>query len=202
MIQTQTMKHRVFTLAILVAFTFLVNQVTFAQKTNYGIKAGVNLSTINGEAYSSDTLKMLVGYHAGVFITIKLPFVSIQPELLISTAGSKFLTNDVIQEMKLTYISMPVMLRIKPVKTFYIEAGPQFSYKVGENISSGGFRNMINDLDLSAGGGIGFSAGSLGFYARYMAGISKVGDFDSDALPNFRNGVFQAGLSFVFNKKK
>ena len=145
---------------------------------------------------------MLVGYHAGGFLTIKLPFVSIQPELLISTAGSKFWTNDVLQEMKFTYISLPIMLKIKPLKGLYIEAGPQFSYKIAEDISTGSLKGMINNLDLSAGGGIGFSAGPLGFYTRYMAGISKVGDFDSDSRPNFKNGVFQAGLSFVFKRKK
>lgn len=196
------MKHKAASIALFTFFTlFSLNQI-FAQKTSYGIKAGVNLSTVNGEAYPSDTVKMLVGYHAGGFLTIKLPFVSIQLELLISTAGSKFWTNDVLQEMKFTYISLPIMLKIKPLKGLYIEAGPQFSYKIAEDISTGSLKGMINNLDLSAGGGIGFSAGPLGIYTRYMAGISKVGDFDSDSRPNFKNGVFQVGLSFVFKRKK
>ncbi|MBK6935711.1 MAG: outer membrane beta-barrel protein [Chitinophagaceae bacterium] len=115
---------------------------------------------------------------------------------MISTAGSKFWSNDVIQEMKFTYISLPIMLKIKPLKDFYVEAGPQFSYKIAEDISTNSLRGFINNLDLSACGGIGFNADSFGIYTRYMAGISKVGDFDADTRPNFKNGVFQAGFFF------
>lgn len=196
------MKRNVFRLIIILNAVLLTCQKSFSQKTSYGIKAGINLSTVTGDAYPSDTVKMLVGYHAGGFITIKLPFISIQPELLISTAGSKFWTNDVIQVMKFTYISLPVMIKIKPLKGFYVEAGPQFSYKIAESISTSNLRGMINELDLSAGAGLGFNAGPLGIYTRYLAGLSKVGDFDSDSRPNFKNGVFQAGLSFVFKGKK
>lgn len=196
------MKRNVFRLIIILTAVLLTTQKTFSQKTSYGIKAGINLSTVTGDAFPADTVKMLVGYHAGGFITIKLPFVSIQPELLISTAGSKFWTNDIIQEMKFTYISLPVMIKIKPLKGFYVEAGPQFSYKIAESISTSNLRGMINELDLSAGAGLGFNAGPLGIYTRYLAGLSKVGDFDSNSRPNFKNGVFQAGLSLVFKGKK
>ena len=202
MLQNSAMKHKVVALILLITAFFFASQKLYAQKTSYGIKAGVNLSTVTGEAYPADTVKMLVGYHAGGFITIKLPFVSIQPELLISTAGSEFWTNDVIQEMKFTYISLPVMIKIKPLKGFYVEAGPQFSYKIAESISTSNLRGMINELDLSAGAGLGFNAGPLAIYTRYLAGLSRVGDFDSDSRPNFKNGVFQAGLSFVLKGKK
>jgi Outer membrane protein beta-barrel domain len=175
---------------------------TFSQTIKWGIKGGVNFSDVIGNAFPGDTAGTLIGYHAGGFCTIKLPFISIQPELLISTAGTKLRTNDVAQKIKLTYISMPIMLQVKIFPAVYIEAGPQFSYKIGEDVSSSNLRGLINNLDLSAGGSIGFKLLFLSAYARYMAGISKVGDFNSNTTPNFRNGVLQAGISLRLKGKK
>jgi Outer membrane protein beta-barrel domain len=173
-----------------------------AQKIKMGLKGGVNFSNVHGSAFPGDTAGTLTGFHAGGFITIKLPFVSIQPELLISTAGTKLRTNDVAQKIKLTYISMPVMIQVKLFPAFYIEAGPQFSYKINEEISTSGLRGFINNLDVAVGGGIGFKLLFLRIYGRYMAGISKVGDFDSGNTPNFRNGVLQTGIALVLKGKK
>ncbi len=188
---------------VIILFLFLLfGNGAFAQKVKFGIKGGVNFSELNGNAFPGDTAGTLIGYHAGGYITLKLPFISIQPELLISTAGTKLNTNDVLQKIKLTYISMPVMIRIKPFPGFYIEAGPQLSYKIGEDISSPGLQGFINNLDLSAGGGIGFKFLFLSVYGRYMAGISKVGNFNSDSTPNFKNGVFQTGVAIQLKGKK
>ncbi len=173
-----------------------------SQKIKWGVKGGVNFSDVNGSAFPGDTANTLIGYHAGFFCNIKLPFIAIQPELLISTAGTKLRTNDVSQKIKLTYISLPIMLQVKVFPAIYIEAGPQFSYKIGEDISAGNLRGFINNLDVSAGGGIGFKLLFLSAYARYMAGISKVGDFESNNTPNFKNGVLQAGISVRLKGKK
>jgi Outer membrane protein beta-barrel domain len=173
-----------------------------AQKIKTGIKGGVNFSTLTGTAFPGDTAGALIGYHAGGYITLKLPFISIQPELLISTTGTKLNTNDVAQKIKLTYVSMPVMIRVKPFPGFYIEAGPQLSYKIGEDISSPGLQGFINNLDFSAGGGLGFKFLFISVYGRYMAGISKVGNFNSGSTPNFKNGVLQAGIALQLKGKK
>jgi hypothetical protein len=186
---------------LLVSIIFFCNSSS-AQKIKFGIKGGANFSNFSGEAFPGDTAGVLIGYHAGGYLTLKLPFISIQPELLISTAGTKLRTNDVAQKIKLTYISMPVMIRVKPFPGFYIEAGPQLSYKIGEDISSPGLRGFINNLDVSAGGGIGFKFLFLSIYGRYMAGISKVGNFNSGSTPNFKNGVFQTGVALQLKGKK
>lgn len=187
---------------IILLFSFAASISLHAQKTKWGIKAGVNISDFNGAAFPSSTTNALVGYHAGVFYNLKLPLISIQPELLISTAGAKIVNGNLTQDFKLTYLSMPIMLQLKIFSGTYLEAGPQFSYKLNEDGGSGSIRGFINDLDLAAGGGIRFKLFFLSCYARYLAGISKVGDFNSSTAPNFKNGVLQAGLALHFKGKK
>jgi Outer membrane protein beta-barrel domain len=196
------MKQLVAGVVLLFLTVIFTGNKCVAQKIKMGLKGGVNFSNVHGSAFPGDTAGTLIGYHAGGFITIKLPFVSIQPELLISTTGTKLRTNDVAQKIKLTYISMPVMIQVKLFPAFYIEAGPQFSYKINEEISSSGLRGFVNNLDIAAGGGVGLKLLFLRVYARYMAGISKVGDFDADNTPNFRNGVLQTGIAIVLKGKK
>jgi hypothetical protein len=173
-----------------------------SQKLKWGLKGGINFSDVNGNAFPGDTANTLIGYHAGFFCTIKLPIISIQPELLVSTAGAKLRTNDVAQKFKLTYISMPIMLQFKVFPATYLEAGPQFGYKIGEDISSGNFRGFIENLDASVGGGVRFKLLFLSAYARYMAGISKVGDFNSSSTPNFKNSLLQVGLCLHLKGKR
>ena len=63
-----------------------------AQEFNFGIKGGLNSSTIGGDV--KDT-KALVAFNAGVFAEIKLGgILGIQPELVYSAQGTKFETGD------------------------------------------------------------------------------------------------------------
>lgn len=55
-------------------------------------------------------------------------------------------------------------------------------------------------MDLAAVAGIGYqSKMGLGFGARYVAGLSKVGDFQaSDIKTDFRTNVIQASIFYIF----
>lgn len=82
----------------------------------------------------------------------------------------------------------------------YIEAGPQVGLRAKEdvgNVSSGDFAKKT---DLAFAGGVGYQAKSgLGFGVRYIAGISKVGDFNiSNVKTDFRTNVAQASIFYIF----
>ncbi|MFM2337873.1 MAG: hypothetical protein RL115_1066 [Bacteroidota bacterium] len=188
-----------YTLALCLSwFSFLAH----AQQIKWGLKGGINFSNVNGNAFSTDTTSALLGYHAGVFCTIKLPLISIQPELLVSTAGATLRGNSQGQRLKLTYVSMPIMLQVKILPATYLEAGPQFSFKMGEDISNNSFSGFIENLDVAAGGGIRFKVLFLSAYARYMAGISKVGNLSTTSSPNFKNSWTQAGFCLHLKSKR
>lgn len=184
----------------ILAFLLLAGTTGFAQNITGGIKAGVNVSNFTGGNFDAVEKKALVGFHGGGYLNFALGAISIQPEVLVSTAGAKF--EDIDDKVTLTYISVPVMVKFKAAGGFYIEAGPQVGFKISEDTKDQTIDNFAKDLDLSVGAGLGWqSPAGLGIGARYMAGLSKVGDFDSGAIdPDFKNSVIQVGLFLQLGK--
>lgn len=178
----------------------------FSQTFQLGLKAGVNVSNYTGGDFSNVSKKALVGFHAGAFIAFQLgDHFALQPEALFSTQGAKIESAGNKQNLKVSYINVPVMAKYRFTGGFYIEAGPQVGFKVSEDVPNMGIKDFAKNLDLSVAGGIGFhSSMGLGIGARYIAGLSKVGDFDaSTANPDFKNSVIQVSLFYtLFNNKK
>lgn len=186
---------------LIVALIVALSQVAAAQITG-GLKAGLNISNFSGGRFEDLDKQALVGFHAGGFLNFRLGAISLQPEALVSTAGAKF--KDADTSFRLTYVTVPVMVKFRSPGGFYLEAGPQVGFKISEDIPDQTFRNFAKDLDLSIGAGLGYqSAGGFGIGARYMAGLSKVGDFDaSDEIdPDFKNSVIQVGIFFALGGK-
>jgi hypothetical protein len=72
--------------------------------------------------------------------------------------------------------------------------------RTSENIGNTQIGEFAKSLDLSAAGGLGYQSKSgFGFGVRYVAGLSKVGDFQiSDTKPDFKNSVMQASIFYIF----
>ena len=178
----------------------------YAQGFQLGVKGGVNVSIYTGGDIESDAL---VGFHVGGFMNFKLgSVVSLQPEVLFSSQGAKIkgsgITDD--QNIRVSYINVPVLLKLKSAGGFYVEAGPQVGFKAGDDFDGGqSVDNFAKNLDFSLAAGLGFhSSMGLGIGARYNAGISKVGDFDETALrnPDYKNSVIQVSVFYtLFNNK-
>ncbi|MFN4313464.1 MAG: porin family protein [Chitinophagaceae bacterium] len=183
----------------IVAICLLATVGVHAQNISGGVKAGANISNFTGGNISDLENKALFGFHAGGFLNFSLGAVAIQPELLVSTAGAKF--EDADTDFKLTYISLPVMVQFKPGGGFYLEVGPQVSFKISEDVGESTVEDFAKDLDLAAAAGLGYNFGKIGIGARYLAGLSKVGDFDSgDIDPDFKNSTIQVGLTLRLGK--
>ena len=174
---------------------------TFAQRFQIGAKAGGNLSNYTGGNVQSDAL---AGYHIGGFLNFKFGEVfSVQPEVLYSSQGAKFENLGEKTTIKVGYIAIPVMAKVK-FNTVYLEAGPQFSFKTNESgeIPNLPIKSFAKSMDLSLGAGLGYhSKSGFGIGARYLAGLSKVGNFDSNNVnPDFKNSVIQLSAFFtLFN---
>lgn len=184
---------------VLILATILFFGSAQSQGISAGLKAGVNITNFRGDFGNVDKESM-TGFHAGGFLNFRLLGISLQPELLISTAGAKLEDGS---SYKLTYLAMPVMLKYRMLLGLYFEAGPQFSFKLGEDVGDKTVNNFAKDLDLSAAIGAGIQTKKgLGVGLRYLAGLSKVGDFEAtDVLsPDFKNSVLQIGISFPLGK--
>mgnify|MGYP003747234327 FL=1 len=181
----------------------------------FGIKAGMNVSSITDDAGLEDQGSR-IGFNAGVFATIPVAeSFSIQPEVLYSQYGDKY--DDVIlgtrysYQRKLDYIAVPVMFQYNFVPNFYLEAGPEFGFLVSakNKLKNETNNNTINESDNYKDSlntfnfGIGIGAGyyftdNIGITARYVAGISDLAKDRPDNQDAIRNNVFQVGLAYKF----
>jgi len=166
-------------------------------QVSVGLKAGANITNFTGGDFDAVEKKALIGFHAGGFLNLPLGALSLQPELLISTQGARIDSVSGSYDWKVTYLTVPVMLKYRSAGGFYLEAGPQFGFKLSENVKNETIDVFAKNLDLSAGAGLGFQTkGGFGIGGRYLVGLSKVGDFDASSGidPDFKNGVIQASI--------
>jgi len=131
----------------LLSIFLLISSYAFSQSNiTFGVKAGINLSSLNGDYpdTSSDVSdsKSKIGFHLGGFAEYEInDKFSLQPELLISTQGGKFEIRDnynnstygdyyesFTQTTKLTYLNLPIMLKYEIIENLKIEFGPQIGY--------------------------------------------------------------------------
>jgi hypothetical protein len=188
---------------LLVICFALVSTQSFSQslfqRLSFGLKAGANYSNYTNANFNTEGM---VGFHAGGLVNFKLTnSLSIQEEFLFSTQGAKVKDNVFgTENIKVSYINVPFLLKYRSNLGLYIEAGPQVGMRANDNVSSTQIGEFAKKLDLSAVGGIGFQSKSgFGFGARYIAGLSKVGDFQpSTVKPDFRNSVIQASIFYIF----
>ncbi len=194
---------------LLVIPLIVISSGLFAQNFQFGLKAGANISNFTNTNFDNFDNKAVVGFHGGAFLSLLLGnHFAIQPEAMISTQGANLNRVDDVAgsgDYKLTYLAVPVMLKGRFNGGFYLEAGPQFGFKLSENVPDNTVENFAKDLDVGIGAGLGFHGKSgLGIGGRYVFGVSEVGDFDRSDLdnPNFKNGVIQISLFYTFLNNK
>ena len=180
---------------ILAAIAVMAFGFTNAQETRFGIKGGVNLSTLTGE-YEDDT-KSLVGFTVGGFAEIKvIERLSIQPELLYSAQGAKFEDAFGKYDAKLNYLNIPVLAKFYITKQFTVEAGPQIGFLLSAKIDGEDAKDFYKSADFGFNFGAcynftdNFSAG-----IRYTVGLSGVYDNDNDDLEEYIDSSKNSNLS-------
>jgi len=177
----------------------------FAQHFSLGLKAGTNISNFTGGDFSDVKKKSKIGFYAGAYFNFWAgKNFSIQPEALVSTQGVKIEDAGATATYSLTYINVPVMFKYKSDGGFYLEAGPQVGFKISENPGDQTIKDFFKNLDLSIGAGLGYhSNAGFGIGARYLAGLSKLGNFDpAISNPDFKNSVIQVGIFYTLGTPK
>ena len=184
------------------ALSMLAVTSAYSQSFSGGIKAGANFTNFNGGNFDAVKKKAIVGFHGGGFLNFGFGALSLQPEVLISTQGARIDSANKSYDWKLTYVTVPVMLKFNP-GIFYFEVGPQFGFKLSEDVSDETIGDFAKNLDVSAGVGLGLQTkGGIGVGARYLVGLSKVGAFDppKNIDPDFKNSVIQVGAFITLGK--
>lgn len=203
------------------AFAQQTTSTTSSNPVTFGVKGGMNVSSLSKGADLSDS-KSKIGFNAGVFANIPVASsFSIQPEVIYNDLGSKVTreynvagnTYRADYSRNLGYIAVPVMFQYNATPEFFLEAGPEFGFLVSakdkfKSSTNGNNNNtQVTTLDKNDFNtfnfGIGIGAGyyftpNLGITARYTAGLTDIAKnrpSNSDAV---RNNVFQVGLAYKF----
>jgi hypothetical protein len=140
-----------------------------------------------------------VGFHGGAFTLFKFAMFGIQPELLYSQQGSKF--SDVqFDELKTSYVTIPVMAKFYLFPGFNIQAGPQFGFLTMAELDGDNAKDFVNSSDITANVGLGADLPfGLTFDARYNFGISDAND-DSAYDGSLKSRVFQFSVGYKIFK--
>jgi hypothetical protein len=166
--------------SILILAIVLTPMLLSAQGIGLGIKGGANFSNPDVKDVS---IKSATDFHIGAYLNLNLSSkFGITPEVLYNAYGSKW--NDA--KVDLDYISIPVMLRIKPINLLSLEAGPQFGFLTKAHVEDlGDVKDQLknNDFGLAFGAGLHFPLG-LNVGARYVLGFTNISDVSSETAKN------------------
>ena len=181
-------------------------------QVSFGAKAGGSITALPGDY----TNFRKTGFYGG--ITGELPIgkkFSVAAELVYSLQGNKqrimfaeWAPNDNYnatgekENMNLSYVNLPVLVKYQIVKNIFIETGLQAGLLVGAKVKtpqgSGDIKDLYKSFDLSWPVGIGFKLlNGLGASLRYNAGLTSV---YKKTQWDAHNRVVQLGL--FYNLKK
>ncbi|MFP9119075.1 porin family protein [Flavobacterium sp. RNTU_13] len=197
-------------IAIMLGISGLMNAQDNGSNTqsmaiSFGIKGGLNLATVNGDI---DSPNYRTSFYAGLSVEFPVAEIfSLQLEALYSGQGAEFEhegSDGDKAELQLDYINVPLLTKFYLFKGFSVEAGPQFSFLLNDEIDSNPnsnsgdsptpFRDRLKTFEFGVAGGLTFQT-DLGLFAtaRYIQGVTDIADD-----MNVQNAVFQVGLGYKF----
>jgi hypothetical protein len=206
------------TLFIMASFGVVSAQNTTVVGPEFGIKGGVNMSSLYSDSDDIDDENALWGFNAGVFAAFPIADnIFIQPEILYTTKGAELDYNvagfEGTNKFKLNYIEVPLLVRFNLTENFNIHVGGYASYLVNAKLSGEGDVEFDDELDaddferfdagLSAGVGVDFNPISIGL--RYNYGLTTIGK-ERDAgfgntytFPDAKNSNLSLYLAYKLN---
>lgn len=162
----------------------------FPQLLKFGIKAGAettnvpSYTTLTGGANATvDALKSSTwGWHAGIFLRIKLLGIYVQPEAVFASQTFDYNVVAVqgnpatLVSQKFNKLSVPILIGFK-LGPLRINAGPAASVKIGSPealITGGNFNDLYKSATWGYQAGVGLDLfKKLTIDARYAGGFGK-----------------------------
>jgi Outer membrane protein beta-barrel domain len=176
---------------LIVLFIIVSTAGVSAQGLDFGVKAGVNFSSIT----DASGLNNRTGFVAGIFLGGKLgDKLGIQADLLYSQQGAEF----ELGNFNLDYVNVPIVLKYFLTDNFNFQLGPQFGVLINDDAQTvvGETINDIaaNNFDISAVLGIGFDLPmGIRLDGRYNLGLN---DVSKDS--NGKNSVITLSVGYSF----
>lgn len=181
---------KLFKILLLAVIITAVSNTGSAQKT--GVKAGANFATLSGGNDSSIGLR--TGFYVGAFKEFKIvPLLFLQPEIQYSSQGFSSDILGIKSDSSIDYLNIPIVAKVYVLKIVSFEAGPQFGFKVGDNID-GPASDDIETFDFAGVIGLNLNLPlGLSINTRYVMGFSEV-----IKNTDLKTEVFQIGAALKF----
>ena len=172
-----------FTLVVLLATMTVAAQA----QVKFGVKGGLNLTTMKIDASVADKSNQ-TGFFIGPTVNFTLPIVGlgIDASALYDQRSSKATAGNTSETLKQQSIQIPINLRygfgLGNTASFYIFAGPQFGFNIGDkttNLLNNALEWRLKDSNLSANVGIGLMLlNHLQVSANYNIAMGTTGNFN------------------------
>jgi len=196
-------------LSVLLALVFFT-QAAMAQ-FHLGVKGGVNITKVNGEAFRDE---FRYGYHLGGFAELGLGGnLGIQPEVLWSQYQTRVDSSfsDVYQnslkisnykDVKLNYLTIPLLLNYKLGSLLSLQAGPQFGILLDQskNLVQNG-QSAFKNGDFSMVGGAQIHISKIRLQGRYFVGLNNISDISNQNKWNNQGFQLSLGLALQLLKE-
>ncbi|RYZ29925.1 MAG: PorT family protein [Chitinophagaceae bacterium] len=182
-----------------ILLTLFLANAAMAQFT-LGVKAGANIFKVDGQSFKDE---FDYGYHLGGFANFGIGGrFSLQPEVLFNQYQTKRDTSfsNIYQNVfsnstnvKLNYLSIPLLLNYKLGSLISLQAGPMFSILMDQNkslLQNGG--DAFKKGDFSMLGGAQLSLGKIKLNGRYVVGLNNINDIDNQ--DKWKNQGWQLSL--------
>jgi Outer membrane protein beta-barrel domain len=192
-------------LLVTLALFFSALSASYAQGMKLGIRAGANMYKIDGKAFDDE---FLYGYHAGASLEIMFSkVIGIQPEVLFNQSNTrtgytfdtlyKSINPGTLKDVKLNYMSIPILLNIRPFPFLTLQAGPQFGVLMSKNLpllEDG--REAFKNGDLTMLAGVQLNILKFRIYGRYGIGLNNLNDIDNKDKWKSQSAQLGVGLNF------
>jgi hypothetical protein len=188
-------------MALILAMAFMANaQITNPQtdqaRVRFGLKAGINVSSLNMNSESAQISSITSFYAGGTALFPVSKHFNIQSELIWSGEG----TESTGIKIELNYVRIPLLFQYQHASGFHVEAGPQLGILVTEKATvietkeEFEVKKQLSRVSTTLAIGFGYRMkNGLGLDFRYAKGIDNpVG------ATNAKLVVASGGLSFVF----
>jgi len=150
----------------------------------------------------------------------------LQPEVMYSVQGATgkpemdYLVTST-EDYRFSYLNVPILIKYKLPVGFFAETGPQIGLllhaKIEETmvgatstVNYNNVKDQFKSTDISWALGAGYcSPINLGFDIRYNLGLNNINQASAEGMSSYpipngaiKNGVFQAGVFFIFGKPR
>jgi opacity protein-like surface antigen len=180
------------TLLLVTVFTFGFVNAQDKEEMSFGVKGGLNLSTVT----NVDGSGTLASFHLGFFGEFMLDDkFALQPEIMFSAQGASFNDGD----LNLDYIIVPVMVKYYVGDSFSLELGPQIGFIVNADEGGIDIKDDVKSTDFSVNFGLSYDVTqNFMIGGRYNLGVNRWQENLFPGESESKNSIFQISLGYKF----